>query len=475
MADLLDASRIAQHRLRRNVSTPVLDERTTATRWAASHRDRRARVTSVSGVAARLIAFASTALLVPITVVHLGAERYGVWMAMLAVLTVLSLSDAGVGNALVSRVAAADAREDRLETAQDVSTAVAVAACLSTGLGVLACVLALTLPTHELFDLQSTSPHASDVRSAALVLLVAAMARISLDLIVNLRSGLQEGHVNAAFDIGASLVRVVAVAVAVAMGSGLTGVVVAASVAPIVASAANWLLLIRTRPHTRPRRGLVTAARARALVRGGSLFLILQIAMVVGYSSDNLVGARVLGPAAVTQYAVPSQLALGAIGLLSMLSMPLWPAYADAAARGDWWWIRRAFRRSLRTVAIASAAAAVALVVVGGPAVRAWSGGVVRPSAALLCGFAVWILLSSLGTAVAALLNALHVMRVQVVCASAMAASNIVLSVFLAQRFGVSGLIWGTVASYVVTVVLPFGIVVPRVISHRQRAGESGG
>jgi O-antigen/teichoic acid export membrane protein len=411
---------------------------------------------------------------VPMTLGYLGAERYGVWMAMLAVVTVLSLTDGGVGNAIVSRIAAATARGDDDEPAADVSTACAVAVAVAGVVGAALAVALAVAPVDGLFNVPASGTIDVDVRRAAAVLLAATLLRIPLDLSTSIRRGYQEGYVNGAFAIAAGVGKVAFVAIAIAMDAGIVGIVLAVSLGPLLTSFANWLMLLHQRPHLRPQRVLVTADRTRALVQGGGLFLALQVAVVVGYSSDNFVGAQVLGPAAVTAYAVPSQLTLAVIGLLALLAMPLWPAYADAAAREDWSWIGRTFRSSLTVVLGASLLAGAALVALGRPIVERWSGGDVVPTWSLLSGFAVWIVLSSLGTTVSALLNALHVVRVQVVCALAMATLNIVLSVVLAREIGVSGLIWGTVISYGVCVAVPFSVLAPRVLRRHGRRTGSG-
>jgi O-antigen/teichoic acid export membrane protein len=435
-----------------------------ATRPAAARRERRAVATTGSTVVAHVVTLASTAALVPMTLGYLGAERYGVWMAMLAVVTVLSLSDGGVGNAIVSRIAAAVARGDEDDVAADVSTACGVAIAIAGVVGAALAVALAFAPVADIFNVPSGGTIDAEVRRAAAVLVAATLARIPLDLSTSIRRGYQEGYVTGAFAIAGAVGKVVFVAIAIAMDTGIVGIVVAVCLGPLLMSLANWLMLLRQRPHLRPRRALVTGTRTRALVRGGGLFLALQIAVVVGFSSDNLVGAHVLGPAAVTTYAVPSQLAFAVIGLLALLAMPLWPAYADAAARDDWAWIRRTFGRSLTVVFGSSLLAGAALVALGRPIVERWSNGDVVPSWSLLSGFAAWIVLSSLGTTVSALLNALHVVREQVVCALGMAALNIVLSVVLAREIGVSGLIWGTVISYGVCVSLPFAVLTPRVL-----------
>ncbi len=61
---------------------------------------------------------------------------------------------------------------------------------------------------------------------------------------------------------------------------------------------------------------------------------------------------------------------------------------------------------------------------------------------------------------IAMFLNAAHVVGLQVVCSSLMAVANIMLSIVLAQKFGAAGVVWGTVISYSVFIVLPHSVLV---------------
>ena len=73
------------------------------------------------------------------------------------------------------------------------------------------------------------------------------------------------------------------------------------------------------------------------------MFLVLQLGVSIFYGSDNIIITHLLGPDAVAGYAVPERMFSLISTLLAMALMPLWPAYAEAAARGDHSWVRRTF------------------------------------------------------------------------------------------------------------------------------------
>jgi len=133
-------------------------------------------------------------------------------------------------------------------------------------------------------------------------------------------------------------------------------------------------------------------------------------------------------------------------------------------ARGDGHWVRTIALKSLVTATLVAGGSGVVLVFLARFLIHLWVGSLIQPSTSLLIGLALWLLLSTLGNVVAMLLIALRQLKLQVVLACLMAVANVFLSVYLARRMGVAGLIWGTVISYVVFAVVPYAFILPRLL-----------
>ena len=442
-------------------------------------RYRRAAATSAASLVARGANLASFLLIVPLTIRYLGSVRYGVWMTALSIVGFLGLTNLGMGNALITLIARTDAADDERDAGRYVSTAVFLFAAISLILGVVAIATFPIIPWGEVFNVPAGSL-SSDAGRVAAVVVGVYLVGIPIGLVAQIRLGYQEGYVTAWWDSAGSVLAVAAIAIAVAVGASLPVLVAAAAAAPLIGSIANFGLLVRKRPTLRPRLSSAERRHANVLLRSGSLFFFLQLALVIGFSTDNFVAAQVLGPSAVTQYAVPRGLAFAGIGFLTVFLAPLWPAYAEALARNDRGWVLRTLRRSIILSTVVATAGAMVFLLAGRLLIKLWSRGAVVPSRGLLLGFAIWIVLASAGTALAMFLNAAHIVKLQVVCSSLMAIANITLSIFLAKKIGVAGIIWGSVISYSAFIVLPYTVLVPRALrrigltrAEKQRA-ESG-
>jgi O-antigen/teichoic acid export membrane protein len=94
--------------------------------------------------------------------------------------------------------------------------------------------------------------------------------------------------------------------------------------------------------------------------------------------------------------------------------------------------------------------------------IRFWTGSDVAPPFNLLLGLGIWTVLNSLGTPIAMLLNGTNIIGLQVICASLMGISNPLLSIYLVQRIGVAGPIYGTIITWTLFELIPFLIYIPR-------------
>ena len=128
-------------------------------------------------------------------------------------------------------------------------------------------------------------------------------------------------------------------------------------------------------------------------------------------------------------------------------------------------------RRSIGIAAVVSALVSLILLAFAGPIVGLLTSGTVEPPAALTIGAALWAVVSAAFNAVGIFLNAASVIKFQVLVASVMAITSLIASIVLANVFGVSGIVWGTLLAYILCTALPITIYLPRLLRNLA-AGE---
>jgi len=205
-----------------------------------------------------------------------------------------------------------------------------------------------------------------------------------------------------------------------------------------------------------PRLHDVDLGTARPLLKIGSLFLVLQIAGLAAYSLDNVVIAQIMGAGAVQEYAVPTKLFILAPTLLSFVLVPLWPAYRESMARGDGAWVRRTLRRSIILAALVNIPSSVVLVIAGPFLLQIWAPALhLQPTMLLMLGLGTWTIMNTLNGPFAMLLNGANIIGFQATCSVLMAIANVAISIYLVQRIGVSGAVYGSVISQFVFILIP--------------------
>jgi O-antigen/teichoic acid export membrane protein len=231
---------------------------------------------------------------------------------------------------------------------------------------------------------------------------------------------------------------------------------------PLVSVADTVLLFGAQRADLRPSRAAIRKDEALALLRQGSMFFFLAIAIAVGYESDALVISHALGADAVPQFALPYRIVMLAPAAVSLVMVALWPAYSESMARGDAAWAERTMKRSLVVAGCGTVVTSLVVVIVG-PYAWSWLGGSSAvPSRGLLLVLGLLACVMSVSTAFGVFLSATGRLRIQVFAAAAMAVSNVILSLALVGPLGVAGPAWGTIIAQTVCVLLPVGFVVGR-------------
>jgi len=426
-------------------------------------RYRRVGLTFAASAGARMVSVLVAFVSVPLVVGAIGVEGYGLWATIASTTALLAFADLGLGNGLLNITSAAHGQDDRRVAHHAVSSAWVLLWGVAATITVAFALLYPIVDWGQVFNV--TGSLASEAGPAMAVFFVCFALGLPLAVAQKVQLGYQEGFANSLWVAGGSLLGLLGLVVAIQMGASLPWLVFAFAAGPVGAAAGNTVVLFfRRRPWLRPSLRRADRRTAARLVRVGLLFFVLQAAVAVAFQSDVIVAARVVGPEAAAQYSVGSRMFLFVPAVIAMFLIPLWPAYSEAYARGDFDWIRRTVRLSTAGTFVATASASVVLVVFADPLLRVWLGAPFKLPFELLVGLALWAVVFATFNSLSMLLNALGEVRFLVVVASLMAIASIALSVLMASRIGVPGVIWGTVVAYLLFAAIPIGIYVPRVM-----------
>lgn len=434
-------------------------------------RYRRAARSTVALFGARAVSIATGLITVPLTLEYLGAERYGMWMTISSLIAMVTFADLGIGNGLMNRVSGALGRDDHEAVTRYVSSAFFALAGTAIAAGAVFLAAWRLVPWSSIFNVVSSAARA-EAGPAVGALAAVFLVSLPLGVVQRLRLGQQEGFVDSLWTAGGSLLALISVIVAIRVRAGLPMLAIAMAGAPLVATVANgsWLFF-KQRPWLRPRWRSASWPAARDIVSLGGHFLVLQLYASASFGSNNVIIAQVLGAESVAQFAIVMKL-FGLIPMaVSFVTMPLWPAYAEAFSRGDLDWAWRTLRRSVRVALTLSAVGSGVLLVAARPIIDVWVGREFRPDLLLLAAFGSYVTVNAVAAALSAFCNGAGMLKIQVALGLGSTVANVVISVLLTKAVGVSGVLWGSVIAQALLFLVPIVIHLSRVRSRLPGAG----
>lgn len=428
-------------------------------------RYRRLAHAAAAQMGAKAVAVLTALVSVPLTVNYLGPERYGLWLTISSFITMLGFADLGLGHGLLTGVAEAHGKDDSALARRYISSALAMLGGMGTLVIVLSAAAYPLTPWGRVFNVD-TPQAIAEAGPAMAIMLVSFALSMPMGLVSRVQLGYQQGVAVSLWAMLTNLSQLGALLLVVHYKGGLPWLVLAMVGAPAVVTLLNWGVLFGwQKPELRPRLGDVHRDSAKRLLRTGVMFLILSVCAAMAFTSDNLVIARELGTQAVTDYGVPMKLFSIVTMVLGVALAPLWPAYGEAATRGDVRWVKKTLVRSVAMTLALGGGACLVLVVLGRPLIHLWvRNNEINPGYWLLAGMGVWTVLSGLGTCIAMFYNGCNRLKGQVICGVVLAVVGLGAKIVGARLFGSEGVIWGTVTAYLFTVLIPLLILLPRTL-----------
>lgn len=409
-------------------------------------------------------------LSVPLTIRYLGPEQYGAWVTIGSLLAWLSITDFGLGNGLTNAVTTA-VGEDRPDRARmHLSNGIFLLTVIA---GVTGLVMVAAWPFINwaaLLGIKSQAAQA-EIGPAMAVALGIFLLQFPLGVAAKVYVAYQEGRIGNYWGTAGNILSLVALLIVTHTQGGLIWLVIALSGTSLLVNlASNLWLFTQHRPILSPRLSHVEFGAMRSLGKVGGKFFLIQIMALVVFQTDNLVVGHYLGSARVPEYSLTYALfnytALPQTALFSYL----WAAYTEAIARKDIAWVNRTFRLNLAFGMAFTAVAVLAIAFIARPFIGWWAGPTVVPSSALIVWMAAWSVINAFTNPIACLLASAAHLRAQIIYSAFSTVSNIVLSVYLVQRWGVEGVIAATVISYALFVCGPVYIDAERLLRRLQYA-----
>jgi O-antigen/teichoic acid export membrane protein len=417
---------------------------------AQGRRDSRALLTSIAGISYRVVDASLKLMIIPLATHLLGIEKYGIWLTASSILSLLMVSDFGIGSGLINLVGASAARGDARSVRSFTATAYVAFGILATLLIIAVGFLSRSavLP-HWVGVSGSNTALITQSRQLFIIMGCLVASSASLNVVGFFASALQEGYLAHAAQIGASITALFCI---FHLRSSSMELFALASSLPIICAYVVLSVYIYGFRHRAlaPDFRSVNFAHFRIIWHDSSRLLIASIAdTVIAFTSNVLVASR-LGAAVVPEVSVSLQVVMIFNFISCMFILPLWPAYVEAAVRDDWAWIKSALWRGVSRSVGAMALGTLGYTLIYRVFIHTWSRALPIPPLNFVLAVDVWFLIYVWNKNPMVLLNALGFTSVRAWVAPLSAAVFIVTATILLPRLGIIAIPLAGIASALV-------------------------
>lgn len=417
-------------------------------------RYRRILLTGGSTLIVKIFSASINLVTVPLTLHYLGSERYGLWMAISSILTLMSFADLGLGNGLLNAISKAHGKNSIKDAQIAVSSTFYILLSISGLLLLIFIIIFPYIAWQNIFNVHSELA-IEESGSTMFVLVIIFLVNMPLGIVQRIQDGYQEGFKFQNWLIAGSILSLVGLLICIYLETGLPWLVLAFSSGQLIATIMNGIVLFGKRrkellPHFRH----FDFITARYLFKAGLLFFFLGFLTLLGNASDGIILAQTTGSYAVAKYEVVKKLFMFSM-FSAFFITPFWPTFGEAIESGDYMWAKKALQKLLKISIISGIFFTLPFLIFGKQIIFFWVGIKYVPSWSLLIGFYIYIILNNYIGVMSTLINSSQLLKKLILPMTLTALTGITLKIFLSYNFGDSGIIWATNISWSLFFVIP--------------------
>jgi len=404
-------------------------------------------------------------IMVPLTIGYINPTRYGIWLTLSSIVAWLSYFDIGFGHGLRNKFAEALAKDEVEEARIFVSTTY-----FSLSL-IMGAILILFLAVNPFLNWATilNSPADMENELGILALLVVSFFCIQfvLKLVTTVMTANHEPAKASLLQTLGSLLALIIVFVLTKTTSGnllYLGITLSAAPVVIICIASIWLYS-STYKKFAPSIHFFRIKYVKELMSLGAQFFIINIAVLLMLSTDNIVITQLLGPEEVTVFNVTYKLFTMISMIYILIVTPLWSAYTEAYTKGDFGWIKSTLKATKKTWLILTGCTLV-LLAISPWFFKIWLGDKVSVPFTLSLAMSTYVISYIWLNIYTFLLNGIGKIRVQLYVSVIAGLLYIPLVIYLGKIWGLIGI---TLLSTVVFIVLGaiYSIQVRKILNNK--------
>lgn len=405
-------------------------------------RYRRAAWTSFAAIIQRITNIGVGLVTVPLALNYLGLERFGMWMTLTGFVALLNFADMGIGVGLQNALSACISRDDKVAPRRYITCAFSIVGCIFLAFSVIALVALPLLPLEQAVRLKEEVARAELLPTTQVLMIVFGL-NILIGLVQRLFNAMQRGYLAAIQLTLGNLLGLGGIIVTIKFDLGLPVLAASFLGGRITILGLGGLILMAKIPWLRPIIGGLSKQTARELVSTGVFAVGSQVsALLILWFPAIIISSRI-SAADVAPFSICQRLLGVMCGFYLAGVLSLWPAYSDAGARGEWPWVRRTYKRTLRLWAIGTLPMLLVYVLLGRWVIYIWTQDAEAvPNWHVLIAAGVWFVVHLWGIAPSTALGGLGMLKGQTVYGNLISLTAAAIAWLIAPIYSVEGVLW---------------------------------
>ena len=397
-------------------------------------------------------------ILVPLTLGYLNSYEYGVWLTLNSILSWVYVFDIGLGNGLRNKLTEALAREDYELCRTYISTAFFILAILGLGLFGLFSIVQPFLDWYSILNVKKES-----INGLSTIIYI-VFAFIILNFIFKnigiIFISKQYPAINDLLILIGSLFSLIIIYILTLVTTGsLAWVAYTFSGIPVIIYIISYPITFKRYPNLKPSLKYIDKRYWRSLMELGLKFFLIQISVVIVYTTSNIIISQLFGPEEVTPYNIGFKLFSSVTIVFNLLLIPFWSAITDAISKNDIIWINKVMKKLFKLWGLAVIGTGI-LVFLSPMIFKIWIGNEVQIPFIFSVLFGIYVCIS-IGTGIfSTYVNGIGKLRVQLIATLLQAIIFIPFAVWAGKAWGVKGiiisliftsginLVWGPIQCY---------------------------
>ncbi|WP_209329561.1 lipopolysaccharide biosynthesis protein [Lunatimonas salinarum] len=392
-------------------------------------------------------------VLVPMTLNYVDDTRYGIWLTLSSLVGWFSFFDIGFGHGLRNKFAESVAQGKFTLARSYISTTYAVLVLIMAGM------LGVFLLANNFLNwssiLNTPSDMAEELSTVALVVFTFFCLQFVLKLITTVLTANQEPAKASFFNLLGSLLSLAVIFTLTKTTEGnLVYLASALSMTPVLVLLASsfWFFNTSYRRFA-PTLRLVNFKLVGDLLNLGMKFFIIQIGILVLFSTQNIIITQLFGPSEVTPYNIAYKLFSVVTMGFGIIVTPLWSAFTEAYVRKDFYWINKTLAE-MRKIWVLTSLASFLILFASPYLYQFWVGEKVSIPYALSIAMSFHVIAYSFQTIYVFFLNGIGKIQMQLYLIIGCASINIPLTIYFGKLFGLVGITLTSTIIFLITGVV---------------------